>query len=117
MLAIDHKQQIPGRREHSLDYDGLFYMFASEATLQQFTANPARYAAGARQAMGLPRGRLVRKPQAAMMPAWIYWNRSILSIRSQVVAGQQLPDFATRKNTQLDFLIQKSGIVERRDTL
>jgi protein disulfide-isomerase len=60
VLAIDHKQQIPGKREHSLDYDGLFYMFASEATLQQFTANPARYAAGARQAMGLPRGRLVR---------------------------------------------------------
>ncbi|HEX3600351.1 MAG TPA: thioredoxin family protein [Lacipirellulaceae bacterium] len=60
VLAIDHQQQVPGRREHSLDYDGLFYMFASEATLQQFTANPARYAASARQAMGLPRGRLVR---------------------------------------------------------
>lgn len=60
VLAIDHQQQVPGKREHSLDYDGLFYMFASEATLQQFTANPARYAAGARQAMGLPRGRLVR---------------------------------------------------------
>jgi YHS domain-containing protein len=60
VLAIDHQQQVPGKREHSLDYDGLFYMFASEATLQQFTANPARYAASARQAMGLPRGRLVR---------------------------------------------------------
>jgi YHS domain-containing protein/thiol-disulfide isomerase/thioredoxin len=60
VLAIDHQQQVPGKREHSLDYDGLFYMFASEATLQQFTANPARYAAGVRQAMGLPRGRLVR---------------------------------------------------------
>ncbi|HEX4415103.1 MAG TPA: thioredoxin family protein [Lacipirellulaceae bacterium] len=60
VLAIDHQQQVPGKREHSLDYDGLFYMFASEATLQQFTANPARYEAGARQAMGLPRGRLVR---------------------------------------------------------
>ena len=60
VLAIDHQQQVPGKRDHSLDYDGLFYMFASEATLQQFTANPARYAAGVRQAMGLPRGRLVR---------------------------------------------------------
>jgi YHS domain-containing protein/thiol-disulfide isomerase/thioredoxin len=60
VLAIDHQQQIPGKREHSLDYDGLFYMFASEATLQQFTANPQRYAAGVRQAMGILRGRLVR---------------------------------------------------------
>jgi protein disulfide-isomerase len=60
VLAIDHKQQVPGKREHSIDYDGLFYMFASEATLQQFTASPQRYAAGVRQAMGIPRGRLVR---------------------------------------------------------
>lgn len=60
VLAIDHQQQVEGKREHSLDYDGLFYMFASEATLQQFAANPAKYAAGVRQAMGLPRGRLVR---------------------------------------------------------
>src|SRR6185503_1523317 len=60
VLALDHKQRVPGKREHSLDYDGLFYMFASEATLQQFTANPQRYSAGVRQAMGIPRGRLVR---------------------------------------------------------
>jgi YHS domain-containing protein/thiol-disulfide isomerase/thioredoxin len=60
VLAIDHQQQVPGKREHSLDYDGLFYMFASEATLQQFTANPQRYATGVRQAMGIPRGRLVK---------------------------------------------------------
>jgi YHS domain-containing protein/thiol-disulfide isomerase/thioredoxin len=60
VLAVDHQQQVPGKREHSIDYDGLFYMFASEATLQQFTANPQRYAASVRQAMGIPRGRLVR---------------------------------------------------------
>lgn len=60
VLAVDHKQQVPGKREHSIDYDGLFYMFASEATLQQFTANPQRYAANVRQAMGIPRGRLVK---------------------------------------------------------
>jgi hypothetical protein len=35
-------------------------MFCSEATLQQFTANPERYAVGVREAMGIPRGRLVR---------------------------------------------------------
>ena len=44
--AIDHQQQVPGKRDHSLDYDGLFYLFASEATLQQFTANPGNYASG-----------------------------------------------------------------------
>lgn len=60
VLALDHQQQVPGKREHSLDYDGMFYMFASEATLQQFTANPQRYASNVRQAMGIPRGRLVR---------------------------------------------------------
>ena len=60
VLAIDHKQNVPGKRDHSLDFDGLFYMFASEATLQQFSANPQRYAASVRQAMGIPRGRLVR---------------------------------------------------------
>jgi YHS domain-containing protein/thiol-disulfide isomerase/thioredoxin len=60
VFALDHQQQVPGKREHSLDYDGMFYMFASEATLQQFTANPQRYASNVRQAMGIPRGRLVR---------------------------------------------------------
>lgn len=60
VLAIDHGQSIQGLREHSLDYDNQFYMFSSEATLQQFTANPARYAAGVRQAMGIESGRQVR---------------------------------------------------------
>jgi len=60
VMAIDHQQQVAGKREHSIDYDSLFYMFSSEATLAQFTANPERYAVGVRQAMGIPRGRLVR---------------------------------------------------------
>ena len=53
MLAIDHRQSVPGLREHSLDYDGQFFLFSSEATLQQFTSSPERYASGVRQAMGL----------------------------------------------------------------
>ena len=52
VLAIDHQQSVPGTREHSLDYDNQFYLFSSEATLQQFQANPERYASGVRQAMG-----------------------------------------------------------------
>lgn len=54
VLAIDHHQAVPGVREHSLDYDGQFFLFSSEATLQQFTASPERYASGVRQAMGMP---------------------------------------------------------------
>jgi YHS domain-containing protein/thiol-disulfide isomerase/thioredoxin len=53
VMALDHKQSIPGLREHSLDYDNQFYMFSSEATLQQFSANPEKYATGVRQAMGI----------------------------------------------------------------
>jgi protein disulfide-isomerase len=53
VLAIDHRQTVPGLREHSLDYDGQFFLFSSEATLQQFTSSPERYASGVRQAMGL----------------------------------------------------------------
>jgi YHS domain-containing protein len=60
VLAMDHKQQVPGKREHSLDYDNLFYLFTSEATLQQFAANPERYATSVRQAMNIQRGRMVR---------------------------------------------------------
>ncbi|MGD9632771.1 MAG: thioredoxin family protein [Pirellulales bacterium] len=51
VLALDHRQSVPGLREHSLDYDGQFYLFSSEATLQQFTSSPERYASGVRQAM------------------------------------------------------------------
>ena len=61
VLAIDHKQNVPGLRDHSLDYDNQFYLFSSESTLQQFTANPERYASGVRQAMGLQPGQR-RKP-------------------------------------------------------
>jgi protein disulfide-isomerase len=60
VMAIDHRQQVPGRREHSIDYDNLFYLFANEASLQQFTANPERYASSVRAAMGIQRPRTVR---------------------------------------------------------
>lgn len=53
VLAIDHHQSVPGMREHGLDYDGQFFLFSSEATLQQFTSSPERYVSGVRQAMGL----------------------------------------------------------------
>ena len=40
VMAIDHQQQVPGKREHSIDYDSLFYMFSSEATLR--SSRPTR---------------------------------------------------------------------------
>lgn len=60
VLAIDHRQMVPGKREHSIDYDDQFYLFSSEATLQQFTSNPERYATGVRQAMGVQPGQSLR---------------------------------------------------------
>jgi YHS domain-containing protein/thiol-disulfide isomerase/thioredoxin len=60
VLALDHGQVVPGMREHALDYDNQFYLFSSEATLQQFTGNPARYAEQVRQAMSAAPGNLVR---------------------------------------------------------
>jgi YHS domain-containing protein/thiol-disulfide isomerase/thioredoxin len=60
VMAVDHRQQVPGKREHSIDYDNTFYLFSSEATLQQFTANPERYAVPVRQALNIQPGRTVR---------------------------------------------------------
>jgi len=59
-LAIDENQAVPGKRQHSLDYDNQFYLFSSEITLAKFTSDPDRYATGVRQAMGIQPGRLVR---------------------------------------------------------
>jgi protein disulfide-isomerase len=61
VLAVDQSQSVAGRREHSLEYNGQFYLFSSEATLQQFSGNPQRYDAGVRQAMGLTPGGPVRR--------------------------------------------------------
>jgi YHS domain-containing protein/thiol-disulfide isomerase/thioredoxin len=60
VLALDHGQTVSGMREHALDYDNQFYLFSSEATLQQFTSSPARYAEQIRQAMAVQSGRIVR---------------------------------------------------------
>jgi YHS domain-containing protein len=60
VIAIDQGQTIGGRREHSLEYNGQFYLFSSEANLQQFSGNPERYSTRVRQAMGLQPGSMVR---------------------------------------------------------
>jgi YHS domain-containing protein len=60
VMFIDHRQQVPGSREHSVDFDNTFYMFASEASLQQFQTNPKKYVSGVREAMGIKQTRTLR---------------------------------------------------------
>ncbi len=60
VMFIDHHQQVPGTRAHAVDYDNIFYMFASEASLQQFQASPKRYVTAVRAAMGAPPARTLR---------------------------------------------------------
>ena len=54
VLALDHKQIVPGRREHGLFFGNRIYLFADEASLQQFLQNPNRYGAEIMQAMANP---------------------------------------------------------------
>lgn len=61
VLAIAQQKVEPGLREYSLEYNGQFYLFANEKTLEEFRARPEIYATGVRQAMGLTRDqRIVR---------------------------------------------------------
>ena len=60
VLGVGPRPDDSGTREYALDYDSQFYLFANEATLQQFTTDPARYAEQVRQAMAGQTGRIVR---------------------------------------------------------
>ena len=60
VIAVDQRQRIEGRREHGLEYNGQFYLFSTEASLQQFSSNPERYAEGVRQAVGTTPEKTVR---------------------------------------------------------
>jgi protein disulfide-isomerase len=51
VLALDNGATVQGQREHGVEFNGLVYLFSSESTLQHFSRNPERYAAGVRQAM------------------------------------------------------------------
>jgi protein disulfide-isomerase len=50
VLALDQGRQVPGKREFGVLYNGRFYLFAGESTLNQFAKNPERYTAEAIQA-------------------------------------------------------------------
>ena len=44
VAAIDQGQAVPGVREHGVYFGGRIYLFASEASLEQFSRNPNVYA-------------------------------------------------------------------------
>lgn len=51
VLALDQNQAVPGRRQFGVFYNDRVYLFANEATLDQFSQNPKRYSAEILQAM------------------------------------------------------------------
>jgi len=51
VLALDHKQLVPGHREHGVFFDNRVFLFSSESSLDEFSRNPSRYAAEVLQAM------------------------------------------------------------------
>lgn len=51
VLALDARQNQPGRREHGVFYNNRIYLFSNEQTLEAFNKNPNRYSAEIIQAM------------------------------------------------------------------
>src|SRR5487761_1171811 len=51
VMRLDHKQDVPGKRQHGAFYNDRIYLFTSEETFQQFDRDPARYTVEARQVM------------------------------------------------------------------
>jgi protein disulfide-isomerase len=60
VLALDNGATVHGQRDHGVEYNGMVYLFSSESTLQHFSRNPERYAAGVRQAMQVTGGTALR---------------------------------------------------------
>ncbi|MEM6331009.1 MAG: hypothetical protein AAF790_12260 [Planctomycetota bacterium] len=51
VLALETGKQTSGLRRYALEYQGKFYLFSSEQTLNKFWSNAEGYAQGVRQAM------------------------------------------------------------------
>lgn len=49
VLAVESKRAVPGMRQHGVEYDGRYYLFASRQTFEKFWSNPGAYAAGAQK--------------------------------------------------------------------
>ncbi|TWT96136.1 thioredoxin 2 [Botrimarina colliarenosi] len=54
VAAVDQRQSVPGVREFAVEFEGRFYMFSNEQTLEKFWSNPTAYAQGAQRVASLP---------------------------------------------------------------
>ncbi|MFV2069422.1 MAG: hypothetical protein ACC645_20860, partial [Pirellulales bacterium] len=61
VAVVDQKQAVAGQRRHGVFYGGRVYLFANEASLQQFSGDPERYVQGVRQAMRIDATNLGRR--------------------------------------------------------
>jgi YHS domain-containing protein len=49
VLAVDHRQEVPGSTEFCVVYDGRLYTFSGPESVARFRETPSRYAVVARQ--------------------------------------------------------------------
>jgi thioredoxin-like negative regulator of GroEL/YHS domain-containing protein len=56
VAAVDKQQTVPGVREFAVEYEGRFYLFANEQSLEKFWSNPTAYAQGAQRVAAQPAG-------------------------------------------------------------
>ncbi|QDV72932.1 thioredoxin domain-containing protein [Botrimarina mediterranea] len=54
VAAVDKQQSVPGVREFAVEYEGRFYLFANEQSLEKFWSNPTAYAQGAQRVAAMP---------------------------------------------------------------
>jgi protein disulfide-isomerase len=56
VAAVDQQKSVPGVREFAVEFEGRFYLFANEKSLEKFWSNPTAYAQGAQRVAALPAG-------------------------------------------------------------
>lgn len=56
VAAVDKQQTVAGVREFAVEYEGRFYLFANEQSLEKFWSNPTAYAQGAQRVAAQPAG-------------------------------------------------------------
>ncbi|MEO0530530.1 MAG: DUF255 domain-containing protein [Planctomycetota bacterium] len=54
VAAVDERRSVPGEREYAVEYEGRFYLFANEKTLEKFWTDPTAYAKGVERVAALP---------------------------------------------------------------
>lgn len=54
VAAVDERRSIPGERQFAVEYEGRFYLFSNEKTLEKFWTDPTAYAKGVERVAALP---------------------------------------------------------------